>query len=112
MGAARPPRSCDLTIRPIIRERHRPISALDSRGLPKRTPSTIEGYRYSLKVLRERLGAREYARNEIEASRGAKLRTMDVQRFLREATAQTMANRHIAVFSDAFRYAKLCGLTE
>jgi integrase len=88
------------------------LSALDSRGLPKRKPATIEGYRYSLKVLRDRFGAREYARNEIEASRGGKLRTMDVQRFLREATAQTMANRQIAVFSDAFRFAKLCGLTE
>jgi len=88
------------------------LCALDSRGLTKRKPVTIKGYPYSLKVLRKRFGAREYARNEVEASRGTKLRTMDVQRFLREGTAQTMANRHVAVLSDSFRYAKLCGLTE
>jgi site-specific recombinase XerD len=84
----------------------------DSRGEPKRKPETVAGYEYSLKVLHEKLGARQYARNEVEASKGTKLRTMDVQSFLREAEHLTMANRHVAVLSNAFRYAKLCGLTE
>ena len=113
MGHREPPVPSAGTVAEILDRYERDeLHAINSRGLPKRKPTTIVGYCYSLKVLRERLGAREYARNEVEASRGGKLRTMDIQRFLREATAQTMANRHIAVLSDAFRYAKLCGLTE
>jgi site-specific recombinase XerD len=88
------------------------LHAKNSRGESKRKPDTITGYKHSLKVLREKLSAREYARNEVEASKGHKLRVMDVQRFLDESPAKTMANRHLAVLSDAFKFARRKGMTE
>jgi hypothetical protein len=62
-------------------------------------------------VLLKAFGHLEYARNPVEASRGDKLRTMHLQRWVADL-GTVMANRHLSCMSAAFSDAKRWGYTE
>lgn len=82
-------------------------------GKPLFAPKTQRSYRASIKNILEKFGSREYAANQVEASKGGKLRAMDIQQWVNAAMhGESQANRDLSVFSRAFRYAKQCGLTE
>ena len=74
--------------------------------------ATRDSYTTSSKVLRHHFGDMLYAKNEVEASTGKFIRAMDIAQFLRNATAQTQANRHIGLMSVVFNRAREWGLTE
>jgi integrase len=76
-----------------------------------RAPGTISYYRRILRILRERFGACRYAKTEVDAIRGRGLGTVDIQRYLDEATARCGANRQVAVLSAVFSHAKRSGFT-
>lgn len=74
--------------------------------------ATRDSYKTSSKVLRQHFGDMLYAKNEVEASTGKFIRAMDIAQFLRKATAQVQANRHIGLMSVVFSNAREWGLTE
>lgn len=74
--------------------------------------ATRDSYTTSSKVLRKHFGDMLYAKNEVEASTGKFIRAMDIAQFLRNATAQTQANRHIGLMSVVFNRSREWGLTE
>ena len=74
--------------------------------------ATRDSYTTSSKVLRKHFGDMLYAKNEVEASTGKFIRAMDIAQFLRNATAQTQANRHIGLMSVIFNRAREWGKTE
>lgn len=110
MGVDRPEAAARSVAELLDRYELDELEARKSNGVPKRRPKTIHEYRRSLRVLREHFGARRYARTETEAAAGECVTTLDVQLFLRAATAKVAANRHVAVLSDVFAFARRAGL--
>jgi integrase len=81
-------------------------------GRPRYRPATRRNYARSLRVLMAVFGAREYAANHVDASRGGKLRTMHLQQWVSGAEHGPQANAHLAVLSVAFECARRWGYTE
>jgi site-specific recombinase XerD len=96
----------------LIRYRDKELTSENEWGEPKYAAKTRTNYEHALAVLLEEFGSRQYALNEAEASKGRKLRTMDVQRWLDKCAHGASANRTLATFSSAFRCAKRWGYTE
>ena len=74
--------------------------------------ATRDSYTTSSKVLRKHFGDMLYAKSEVEAATGKFIRAMDIAQFLRNATAQVQANRHIGLMSVVFARAREWGNTE
>ena len=79
---------------------------------PRLTKKTRDEYRRQLGKLKERFGARRYARNAVEASAGDRFRRMDIVQMLRGSTTPVQANKDANTLSAVFEYARDCGLTE
>lgn len=87
------------------------LPAIDARGKARFAPRTRREYARQLVRLRERWGARRYAKTEAEAARGDCLGTRDLQAWLDGHPALISANRELALLSTVFGDARRWGLT-
>lgn len=86
-----------------------PIRTKDN-GKP-RAPSTVYQYtQYVKRVLLPRFGAMRYGKTASEASRGAAIGTVDVQRLIGDV-GTTSANAYVGCLSSMFMWAKRRGYT-
>lgn len=81
---------------------------------PNRKPraaSTVELYQERIPHLTARFGASRYGRTEHDASRGLAIGTVDIQDYVSNSPTKALANRDLAVLSNAFDYAIRKGRT-
>lgn len=96
----------------LVRFRDEELPRLKKSGKPKYAQKTRKNYACAVVVLLDQFGGREYAKNAVEASKGGKLRTLDLQRWINQSEHGPQANRFLAAFSSAFGCAKRWGYTE
>jgi integrase len=100
----------DGTVGELLRLWQREAIATKPNGLP-RAASTVELYEERIPHLLERFGAAKYGKTEYEAARGLAIGTATIQAYVSESRTKILANRDLAVLSNAFDYAIRKGRT-